>query len=724
MIHERFASGESDVPLRVHVLFHPESEVAAEVAERVYLLLHGPSTELHGMRIPVRFGLTTDDGAPRDLTLDGERNLVIVLVDRRMARSGTSAEGRIAAAWAGLLEELVRRYPPGGGVQCSVLPVAVDREAFGLSRELSLRNFVSYRARGPRHLEFHVVLGCLRLVRHQPASLRGDVEALPPSTVSMFISHAKVNLGEDDTRGPVGALNAARHHLPLQEWFDSQDIPVGAEFAAKLDEAIDAAQVVIVVLTDGWSSREWCRWEVLTAKRKRRPLVVIDAVKSQVVRLFPYIGNAPTVRWRAALMRATDENAPSLPELRERDALEAEDAATVLLVALAEALRHQHEVVRLKGVVGDGQFVVGTPPELVTVAGVGTEQANQLYPDPPLGRDEVGRLKSARDGLELVTPLEQLTQQQPNSQSGAPIALSLSGAPDAARYGGSDLHLATMAHDLALYLLLSRYRLVYGGVLGHSALGGGHVAPGDEVNYVERLMELVDRYQPMAERLDVNLAPIENWLAFPLEHELTEGQKNLYVGGRAKRVPVDPPAGLPLDSFLPGKTGRYPRKKAEARYVRARSLTEMRERMTSYAFARIAVGGRLTHYSGLLPGVVEEALISLRAHKPLFLLGAFGGAARVVLDLLGGHLRAELTSDWVARHSSDRSALSAQYQHFGRPAPAPEETSTEIIELGRGGLAAALNNGLSEEENHQLAHTTDGPRGVALVLKGLRELGA
>jgi len=74
------------------------------------------------------------------------------------------------------------------------------------------------------------------------------------------------------------------------------------------------------------------------------------------------------------------------------------------------------------------------------------------------------------------------------------------------------------------------------------------------------------------------------------------------------------------------------------------ALTQMRKIMTAATSARIVMGGKMgllniptDHYQGNMPGVVEEALLTLEANKPIIVLGAFGGAARdiaIALDLL------------------------------------------------------------------------------------------
>ena len=83
---------------------------------------------------------------------------------------------------------------------------------------------------------------------------------------------------------------------------------------------------------------------MLEAKLAARPLILVDALEARVIRLFPYLGNAVTLRWRAAIASpdTTDDT-----WTRRRALWEAEDAALVIEAALLEALRYQHEHRRL-----------------------------------------------------------------------------------------------------------------------------------------------------------------------------------------------------------------------------------------------------------------------------------------------------------------------------------------------------------------------------------------
>jgi hypothetical protein len=132
------------------------------------------------------------------------------------------------------------------------------------------------------------------------------------------------------------------------------------------------------------------------------------------------------------------------------------------------------------------------------------------------------------------------------------------------------------------------------------------------------------------------------------------------------------------------------------------------------------MGGKLNGYVGLLPGVAEEALITLQANKPLYLLGGFGGATRAVIDILHGEDRPEFTSPWCEHHVNGWRELRDEYHHAAFPMLTPEQVAKEITSRGATGFATALANGLSEQENEELKVTTDARQAVELILRGLQ----
>jgi hypothetical protein len=103
----------------------------------------------------------------------------------------------------------------------------------------------------------------------------------------------------------------------------------------------------------------------------------------------------------------------------------------------------------------------------------------------------------------------------------------------------------------------------------------------------------------------------------------------------------------------------------------------MRESMLKGTSARIVMGGRLAKYQSLWPGVLEEGVLSLRAAQPLYLLGLFGGAARLLIDALRGIDRLELAGGGLSR-LPDAHELRDEYRRRGQAVQTPEGLAAEL----------------------------------------------
>jgi hypothetical protein len=144
--------------------------------------------------------------------------------------------------------------------------------------------------------------------------------------------------------------------------------------------------------------------------------------------------------------------------------------------------------------------------------------------------------------------------------------------------------------------------------------------------------------------------------------------------------------------------------------------------------ARIVLGGKLSGYSGFMPGIFEEALLSLERSIPLYLLGGFGGAAEAVANALlapaGSPFPVEIEPDWQGRHTPNLEKL----KNLRGPRPLPSgilDTDTGLARLAaaignaRLNLPGALRTGLDIDETTELMRTRDMRRAAALVHKGL-----
>lgn len=70
------------------------------------------------------------------------------------------------------------------------------------------------------------------------------------------------------------------------------------------------------------------------------------------------------------------------------------------------------------------------------------------------------------------------------------------------------------------------------------------------------------------------------------------------------------------------------------RYAYIRSLTAMRQRLVAETDFRIFIGGSFGKPERRLPGIIEEALITCAAGKPLYVSDAFGGASKALAECL------------------------------------------------------------------------------------------
>jgi hypothetical protein len=128
-------------------------------------------------------------------------------------------------------------------------------------------------------------------------------------------------------------------------------------------------------------------------------------------------------------------------------------------------------------------------------------------------------------------------------------------------------------------------------------------------------------------------------------------------------------------------------------------------------------------FKGKYPGLVEEALLTLRAKQPLFLLGGYGGASHAICLALQGQQPDALTESYQCVNGAYKTLLQ-EYNHR----IADQQLDLELIdyqvlnkafaEIGLNGL----NNGLADEENSTLFATINNEEAIGLILTGLSRI--
>ncbi len=256
------------------------------------------------------------------------------------------------------------------------------------------------------------------------------------------------------------------------------------------------------------------------------------------------------------------------------------------------------------------------------------------------------------------------------------IAISISESPDMGTYGLGLGHLREALADFAIHLLASGDDLAYGGDL--RAHG-----------FTELLFNLVARYRRLAEA-SVR-PPVTNYLAWPVHISMTAETLSgfeAHIRGSAQLALIARD-GSHLTMEERHSLQRHEPDESEW----AEGLTRMRQVMRTETDARVVLGGRVEDYKGRMPGIAEEALLSLKSGQALFLVGGFGGCTRDVAETLG---------------LVDRGA--------GSDAGWPGRQAFEQWGIGD------LHNGLSDEENRLLARTPYVQEAVDLVLRGIGRL--
>ncbi|MDA8347926.1 MAG: TIR domain-containing protein [Pseudomonadota bacterium] len=668
----------SRFPLLVQFEFHPASADAAAMAEHLRAVINDDAA-VPGLRIATSF--TPDDYSlmppePR-LSEEADRVLVVFLADDQfVAHARTGRSGGITwADYAVMLRQLCDASPNN-----RLLPVSLSKFAWPIDTRLKDLNFL--RAFDEPDEEQRKKLVARRMLHLLIRRLRPHAtdEDAPPVTI--FLSHAKIDVPKQP-----GVVNSLLDYLkakqPEKTWFDSGDIASGSRFAKAIEDGVTDSALLAVV-TDAYSSRSWCRREVLLAKRHQRPFVIVDALQEREIRRFPYAGNAPVLRWR-------------------------DDPRDVVSSLLRETLRHAHAEEMLRQRAKPGDDILPSGPELVTV--VHRDKAKPvLYPDPPLGTEELAVLSLA--GVTVETPLERHAKAHDLRAQQLLVALSISESEDLPRFGLRKPHLDEVLLEISRYLLVAGVRLAYGGHLG-------------SVGYTVRLADLL--YDPIIEQLRGEPAPgaahpaeLVSYLAWPTASAAADVAR---LGPLVEVRSCARPAGLDetVDAaFIAAPSTDIPVDSTMHRFAWARGLTIMRQRQTDEVAARVVVGGRVgpagDGYRGRMPGVLEEALLGIRAERPVYLIGAFGGCARLVLDALDGVHRSELT--WAHHqalpHAEDLKKL---YAERGIQWDDYETIATELKTCG----IAGLKNGLTIEENRELAASRSAERIVELVLHGLQQ---
>jgi len=632
-------------PLSVYVLYHSDNKEGREIFERLYKLLcrDAGNPFFDGLDIPVYFSSGTDAKAINAIDFSrAENTVILLLIDQKMY---------ISEAWRNVVKDI----PNTSNVW--LCPISQYQYAFDFSGRTEYQQFISLKTYSvlDNWQEFKT-----RLFDYLIRSLSAD----PKKKLKIFISHSK---RDKDNLGRVNAENLRdylRKETKGDSFYDVNDIVDGFRFDKQIESAIKDS-LLIVLFTNTYSSREWCRRELLTAKKYKIPAIAVFMVNGDIDRVFPYIGNIPSTIYNG-------------------------DWRPVLNLLFRTALDQYHELLLLGKLSDAGTSVLPFSPEAFSLSIVDGAKKKVLYPEPPLGPEEIEILQAIRSDTKFYTPMQYLAKDV--DLKGKKVAISVSESDDFDSLGLSQAILKDLTVELSRHILIAKGRMVYGGDLRQEG-------------YTELFKDLSYQYGQF-EKTDSSHVYFDNYLSWPITTKLTEDIVADYAHNRVNLVKVAHAAEcegvVNLAEFLPpvGDSNLY---------LWGQSLSKMRATMETAISARIIVGGRTKGFKGKMAGLLEEFKIAKDNHHPIYLVGGFGGIAGMLCAAIRKEIPSQAFLEEACKHDYYESLLK-YYASKGQPVDYSWIDSITEDDL---------NNGLKPDENIRLFSTTNIMEIVSLVLKGL-----
>ena len=337
-----------------------------------------------GLSVIYRREIAPNELVPLSIDWDeAETTAVVVLVDAALTAD---------QAWSNYVRRLSQNAQARGRRAC-LFPVMMESKGLELQlEEQALRwdRWEESNAYREQRLVSDLTREFIRMLRHR---LRGPQAAGTSLTdylekIQVFISHSK----HDDDGEPVARSirDWLHNHSGLSSFFDVHDIPAGLSSREVLLHQIGNSALV-ALHTDSYSSREWCRREVIETKRRHVPMIVVDCLSDIDQRSIPYMGNVPIVR-----MGVNQQDRIPLVI----GCLLDEVFRTYLWRYRVEPFRETHSDV----------LFTARPPELISLATIPDQQSKSgstiVYPEPPLGTDEARLFSEIAPDLRTLTLTE------------------------------------------------------------------------------------------------------------------------------------------------------------------------------------------------------------------------------------------------------------------------------------------------------------------------------
>ncbi len=366
--------------LRIHAVWASGSMEGERAANLISDHFDGLGMERDGVaiRIPVRLvSVPWEIGGtlPREVDLShAELNAVVLLHDGYMQED--------AADWDRYVADLRDRMDARGKGDVYMAFGSPEGDP-GLPSDAARHTQYARRDRwksnlGEAALDARLLLHLLHTLREHLRHLgnRSEVQE------KLFVSHAKAD-GDRTAWRIVDYVNGKDQDVPLETFYDAKELQPGDDYERVFEDEIGRGTLLAIV-SDVYDSRPWCVYELTTAKRASRPIVLADVGKVRTSRTFPYGANVPKIRI-------------------DPDAADDVWIEQLLVQVVSEGLRcdiFAAQAARVTAAAGLADVrILPRPPELFDLLSPGRTATSFIYPDPPVGRLEADILDAAAAAL-------------------------------------------------------------------------------------------------------------------------------------------------------------------------------------------------------------------------------------------------------------------------------------------------------------------------------------
>lgn len=665
-------------PLAVHFVWHPNDNINTTIMDfRRYLTRDIDRPFSRELNIPTflyssQKRLHPPSNSPKKLA---KKDVIFLFL---------SANTLMIPSWKEYINSLPERK------NYHLVPVAVEHEGIGHTSEGRLKSLNCIRMfewNEDFKKEYAIFYLSHELYRFGLKNIN-LLESGIDSSIRLFLSHAKKG---DTGLKHAKAIKKFIDNSNMQGFFDVNDISSGFKFDEEIEKHIKRS-TLIAIESDAYSTRYWCQREILTAKREKRPIILVNSLEEYEDRVFPAASNIPCVHITA-------------------EPLNDKDILRILIAALLETIRFEHArklltYYRNQKWIDQNAVIFARPPEIQQIVEIlkKNKKSNNLvicYPEPPLYKEETEWADYFN--ITVSTPLWSSDKKSYKNKKFR-IGLSIADyQPDGYDKQNQDLdELKRFSQSLARHLLANKHTLIYGGDLRNDGF----------------TQFILDEATVLRDRLQLDKLFVENYLAWPLNVK----QENLKWYANYNTVVKPVSASIPDDikSLIHDISTFLPPDCLENKYIWSRCLTTMREESIKSSDIRILVGGKFENYLGKMPGVLEEFLIAYKQDLVIFLVGGLGGLTKkLCISIKNRKIEEEFTEEWQINHNNAYQDLQKIASQHGKHTD--YDNLKEVIENITIPILAER-AGLTNEEYERLMTTPFIDESIYLILKSIKNL--